>query len=317
MSAFFEEWLGLEPEGQRQAIMLTVLCTIFPIVQLFILLVVMGCHPTIDNDQGDTVQNLEATKEEFKKMVKCVFLNCPNKHHESIENWLSITTLNANNYSQQQRANNAIDDTESQDTTDSPEQSQNNPVPNRAKNDTESQNTDSPPAQSQNKEQKIDGRKVFLMKFDSETLIAEGRGETNPPSYLTPMMKIINYHVKIMYWTGILEQVNIGMEMSEETKLRKKRLPWRGAVDILRTIDDKPRFPSALNYSVVRALKDKTDWDYADKGTRLDPQTLSEKPWLQISQKANSFMRSFLIDVFLHWFTKVWFPLVLIKIIIS
>jgi len=100
--------------------MLTVLCTIFPIVQLFILLVVMGCHPTIDNDQGDTVQNLTATEKEFKNMVNVV-LKIPDKHHESITNWLSITTLNANNYPPLERIanpvpNSATDYTESQDT---------------------------------------------------------------------------------------------------------------------------------------------------------------------------------------------------------
>ena len=98
--------------------------------------------------------------------------------------------------------------------------------------------------------------------------------------------------------------------------MRKKRLPWRGVVDVLRTIEDKARLPSALNYSVVRALKDKKDWNYAEMGTRLDPQTLSEKPWPQIRDQANSYMNSFLVDVLLYWF-QIWFSLVLAQIIFS
>ena len=106
------------------------------------------------------------------------------------------------------------------------------------------------------------------------------------------------------------------MVTSEETELRKKRLQWRGVVDVLRTIDDKPRFPSALNFSVVRALKDKENWNYAEMGTRLDPQTLSEKPWPQLWSQANYYMNSFLVDVFLYWF-QIWFSLVLAQILFS
>jgi hypothetical protein len=121
------------------------------------------------------------------------------------------------------------------------------------------------------------------------------------------------------HWWWHIDTGLWSMVTSEENELRKKCLPWRGGVvDVLRTIDDKPRFPSALNFSVVRALKDKENWNYSEMGTRLDPQTLSDKPWPQIryTYQANSYMNSFLVDVLLHWF-KIWFSLVLAQILFS
>jgi hypothetical protein len=213
-------------------------------------------------------------------MANSVFMEKNKKHHESIRKWLSITTLNANNYSQDERNSNATV-----------------------------------------LDENVDGRSAIIMTFDSQALIPSEDvirqgGSKVPPSYQTPMMKIINHQLRIIFVVGILKQLNIGMSMSEGTELRKNRLPWRGVVDALRTIDDKPTFPSALNDSVLRALKDTENWTYAEMGTRLDPQTLSEKPWPQLRSQANSYMNSFLVDVFLHWF-KIWFSLVLIKVLLS
>ena len=279
--ASFEEFVGLEPtDVRRQTIVLTLLCVMFFVAQLVIILAVKLFHPSIVNDRQNTTQTLADTEREFKKMANVLLHEKNKKHHESIRKWLSITTLNANNYSQDERNSNA-------------------------------------PVLDKN----VDGRSAIIMTFDSQALIPSEDvirqgGSKVPPSYQTPMMKIINYHVFIISVAGILEQLNIGMQMSEGTEMRKKRLPWRGVVDVLRTIEDKARLPSALNYSVVRALKDKKDWNYAEMGTRLDPQTLSEKPWPQIRDQANSYMNSFLVDVFLHWF-KIWFSLVLIKVLLS
>ena len=278
--ASFEEFVGLEPtDVRRQTIVLTLLCVMVFVAQLVIILALKLFHPSIVNDRQNTLQTLAHTEREFKKMANVLLHEKNKKHHESIRKWLKITTLNANNYSQDERnANNPVDAI-------------------------------------------VDERSVILMTFDSQALIPSEDvirqgGSQVPPSYQTPMMKIINYHVFIISVAGILEQLNIGMQMSEGTEMRKKRLPWRGVVDVLRTIEDKARLPSALNYSVVRALKDKKDWNYAEMGTRLDPQTLSEKPWPQIRDQANSYMNSFLVDVFLHWF-KIWFSLVLIKVLLS
>ena len=276
------EMFGLAPDVPRQAMTLALLCAVIPVLQLIILSVVKFFHPSIVNDGQNTLQSLAHTKNEFQNMAKSVLTGRNKKHHESIRKWLSITTLNANNYSQDERNSNA-------------------------------------PVLDKN----VDGRSAIIMTFDSQALIPSedvikqggGRMPTSSVSE-TPMMRMINYHVYVMGWTDRLEQLNVGLKLSHMTELRKKRLPWRGVVDVLRTIEDKARLPSALNYSVVRALKDRKDWNYAEMGTRLDPQTLSEKPWPQIRDQANSYMNSFLVDVFLHWF-KIWFSLVLIKVLLS
>jgi hypothetical protein len=95
--------------------------------------------------------------------------------------------------------------------------------------------------------------------------------------------------------------------------MKEKRLPWTGVVSTLKSIGDKPSLPAALNFSVVRGLKD-SEWNYAEMGTRMDPQTLSEKPWPQIRDRANSYLNSFLMDVFFHWM-NVWLLLVMLKIV--
>jgi hypothetical protein len=277
--ASFEEFVGLEPtDVRRQTIVLTLLCVMVFVAQLVIILALKLFHPSIVNDRQNTTQTLAHTKREFKKMANVLLHEKNKKHHESIRKWLKITTLNANNYSQDERNSIA-------------------------------------PALDEN----VDGRSAFIMTFDSQALLPPQDASISRrvgKMYQTPMMKIINYQVFIISVVGILKQLNLGMSMSEETELRKKGLAFRGVVDVLRTIVDKPRFPSALNFSVVRALKDKENWNYAEMGTRLDPQTLSEKPWPQIRDQANSYMNSFLVDVFLHWF-KIWFSLVLIKVLLS
>jgi len=279
--ASFEEFVGLEPtDVRRQTIVLTLLCVMVFVAQLVIILALKLFHPSIVNDRQNTTQTLAHTEREFKKMANVLLHEKNKKHHESIRKWLKITKLNANNYSQDERNSNA-------------------------------------PALDEN----VDGRSAFIMTFDSQALIPSEDvirqgGSRVPPSYQTPMMKIINYQVRIIFVVGKLKQLNLGMSMSEETELRKKGLAWRGVVDVLGTIVDKPRFPSALDFSVVRALKDKKDWNYAEMGTRLDPQTLSEKPWPGIRLQANSYMNSFLVDAFLYWF-QIWFSLVLAQIIFS
>jgi hypothetical protein len=249
-----------------------------PVAQLIIILAVQLFHPSIVNDRQSTTHTLANTEREFKKMADCFLLDEKDKkHHESIRDWLKITKLNANNYSEVERK-------------------ANNPV-----------------------KEIVDGRSVILISFNSEALLPPQDASISRrvgKMYQTPMMKIINYQVFIISVVGILKQLNLGMSMSEETELRKKGLAFRGVVDVLRTIVDKPRFPSALNFSVVRALKDKENWNYAEMGTRLDPQTLSEKPWPQLRLQANSYMNSFLVDVLLHWF-QIWFSLVLAQIVFS
>ena len=211
--ASFEEFVGLEPtDVRRQTIVLTLLCVMYFVAQLIIILAVKLFHPSIVNDRQNTLQTLADTEREFKKMANVLLNEKNKKHHESIRKWLSITTLNANNYSQDERNSNT-------------------------------------PALDKN----VDGRSAIIMTFDSQALIPsedvikQGGGRMPTSSFSeTPMMRMINYHVYVMGWTDRLEQLNVGLKLSHMTELRKKRLPWRRVVDVLRTIDDKPRFPSGL-----------------------------------------------------------------------
>ena len=109
--ASFEEFVGLEPtDVRRQTIVLTLLCVMVPVAQLIIILAVQLFHPSIVNDRQSTTQTLADTGREFKKMADCFLLDEKDKkHHESIRDWLKITKLNANNYSEVERkANNPV-----------------------------------------------------------------------------------------------------------------------------------------------------------------------------------------------------------------
>jgi len=138
---------------------------------------------------------------------------------------------------------------------------------------------------------------------------------------VTPMMGVIEYHVRMVTKTSRLKQLNLGFEASEETKLRRKRLPFERVVDVLRTMDDRPCFPSVLNYSVVRELKDKPEstddkWMRERDGTPLNSEILSEEPWFQLRQQSRSYLRSFILDLLIHWL-KIWISLVLLDIIFA
>jgi hypothetical protein len=88
-------------------------------------------------------------------------------------------------------------------------------------------------------------------------------------------------------------------------------MSWRGVIEVLQT---KPKLPHAIEYSVVCALGDIKGWSYAEQGTRLDPQTLCECPWLQLKTEARNYVCSFLIDVWLYWFS-IWVSLVLLEVV--
>jgi hypothetical protein len=140
----------------------------------------------------------------------------------------------------------------------------------------------------------------------------------------TPMMEIIDHHIEIIASTSRFKEFNIQMSLSEETLLREKRLPFRKVVETLRTADDTPRFPSALESSAVRALKekeledkeDKETWNIAEDRLRLDPIIISEKPWLALNDKAKLYLISFYIDVSMYWL-KTWISLAFLKIVLS
>ena len=258
---------------------LTILCAIPPVLQTFIVLVVWYRHPTIKaGPNGETVHTLDKTRAEFEKMVRDLLKREFHGDHKHHAKIKEWLVIKTIN------ANNYC------------------------KNDKVNSDTE-----------KNDGRLAEKIPFNAEAIVSRVLAEnTVPPSHVhvTPMMEIINYHVHIISITSRLEQVNLGMNISESTQLKRDRLPWRGVIDVLRTLEEEPIFPSVLQYSVVRALKETKDWSYADKGTRLDPQSLSEKPWPGLKSKACFYIRSFLFDVWLFWF-QIYFSTVVIGIIFN
>jgi hypothetical protein len=271
---------AITEDALLQLAYLTALSAILPTVQFIALSKLKLSHPSISDDGKSTLQTLENTEANFKEMTKSLLSNAPPKHHAAIIKWLSIKEINANNYSQDDR-NKCLG----------------------IKNDIELSS--------------VDGRSAFIVPFNSKMFIKEAQAEVenskSAKPFETHMMKIINHHVRVVSAVARLEQLNFGMKLSKETTMKEKRLPWSGVVSTLKSIDDKPSLPSAINFSVVRALKD-SEWNYAEMGTRMDPQTLSEKPWPQIRDRANSYINSFLMDVFFHWI-NIWLLLVMLKIV--
>lgn len=294
MSSFFGDVIGINEDVWVQTLLLSALCCVLPLVQFVVIAYVKMRHPSIQGEENErTNHTVDYMKREYKKLVKRV-LGTKNKHlHSSIKKWLHIQKVVATNFSSEERQKlrklnqkeSAVDEETLVD-----------------------------------KETLLAERKVIEIDFDStawmEEAIDEMKGNESASIPLTPMMKIINYHVGIIWWTGRLEQLNFGMTLSKETELRNNRLSWRGVVQVLRTIDDTPKLPKSINYSVVRELKDSKDWDYAKMGTMLTPQNLSIKPWPQIQNQAYSYLNSFLFDVTMHWF-QIWYTLVFIKILLS
>jgi hypothetical protein len=91
----------------------------------------------------------------------------------------------------------------------------------------------------------VDGRKVFLPKFDlfkppngKESLKPDGPGESGDfnvsrKDHETIMMKIINYHIHIIGIILRMEQLNIGITISKHTQLKKSCMSWRGVIKVL------------------------------------------------------------------------------------
>lgn len=150
-----------------------------------------------------------------------------------------------------------------------------------------------------------------LLDFPSSDLVNDIGSLPYNTNYQTQMMKVVNHHIMVLAWMSILQQLNVGLSISEETTIKKKRLTLGPIIDELRTITDKPRFPKCLNYRHVRNMKDNKDV----KGLKLTPVILAEKPWIQLRDQLHIYMNSYLMDVTLHW-VKIWFGLVLLKIVV-
>jgi len=95
-----------------------------------------------------------------------------------------------------------------------------------------------------------------IENFTHKHLEQDAANLKNDPKYQlkqTAMMKVIDHHVKIISFTKRLQQLNLVLEISDETKLRKARLPFRGVVHILRTVEDNKKWmapPSIQNDNV-------------------------------------------------------------------
>ena len=112
----------------------------------------------------------------------------------------------------------------------------------------------------------------------------------------TPMMKIINFHIKLDWWVSRLQQLNLGLGLSKETMICANRMPWKATVEKLRLTSSTASFPKAVTFSEVRKLAE-MEWDKSESGNRPDPFNLMAKPWKGIQRDADAYLNSFLCDV--------------------
>ena len=267
---------GLFGHYSTTIIWLTIFCAIPPVVQSFILLIVKIRHPKVES-RGETEQLLDETSDQFAKMAHNLLVyEFPVKSKHNAK-IKEWLQIDTINANNYRQEDKVTSDIE-----------------------------------------KNDGRLAETIPFDAIGILqdAQNRQDEAAKTYVTPMMKIINYHVRIISITSRLEQLNLGMKISDSTTLSRGHLPWRGVIGVLMTLEQSPIFPSVLKYSVVRALKDIEGWSYAEKGTRLDPQTLSEKPWPGLKSTACFYIDSFLLDKWLHWL-QIYFATVVVGIILK
>ena len=276
---------------------LTALCVVAPLIQTFLITWVKYRHPKIEDNrkkEGGTIQNLDYLKENYKKLVSGTLPGCDkHKHWGNIYSWLQIKKMSTNNFSPEERETLA-----------------------------ESMNTNNENAIIPKNENMVDGSETVLeqsvdvekLNWMKQALDEKTRNGEKDFTVQTPMMKIINHHVRISWWVSRLEQINYGLKLSKETMLSASRMPWRGVVEELRQTSSSPTLPKAVTFSVVRKLAEK-EWDRSKSGNRLDAFHLIVKPWKGIRTDADSYLNSFLFDVWMHWF-QIWFALVIFNFIL-
>ena len=329
-------YFEIDGKTWRQTLFLTCLAIAIPSLQIIGMSFRSHHPPAIEDNKKQT---FEETKSNFIKLVYCSLAATEPQHHdELLKKWLVVKEINTNNYTEEERERfrTAFGS---------------NAIPNDGAGAAEAGAAEAGTAEAGSAEarelQDSGGRDANIISIDTSIWIQQAFAKARKEStegdveagdkydvkdiqvfldekgfkkYQTPMMEIIDHHVKIIAVTSRLKQFNIQMTLSEETLLREKRLPFRRVVETLRTVDDTPRFPYALSYSVVRALKDKDKdkekWIFAEHGLRLDPIILSEKPWPNLKDKVRSYLISFNIDVTMYWL-KAWITLVFLKILFS
>jgi hypothetical protein len=270
---------------------LTAFCTVVPLIQTFLITWVKNRHPEIENyskKEGGTIQNLDYLKENYKKLVRGTLPGDEkHKHHANIYSWLQIKNMSTNNFSPEERETLA-----------------------------EQMKTNTCTIQN-NKSQTFLEQSVDVEKLDwmREALDEKTQNGDKDFTVQTPMMKVINHHVNIDWWVARLEHINYGLKLSKETVLSASRMPWRGVVEELRQTSSSPSLPKAVTFNAVRKLAGK-EWDKSKSGNRLDAFHLIVKPWKGIQTDADSYLNSFLFDVWMHWL-QVWFSLVTFNFIIS
>jgi len=52
----------------------------------------------------------------------------------------------------------------------------------------------------------------------------------------TPMMKVIDHHAKILTWKNRIKQLNLDLGISDETNLKKYRLPFKRVLILSETL---------------------------------------------------------------------------------
>jgi len=266
-------------------------------------------NPRINKENSS--QSFDTTKKNFIRLVRSTFATAKEQHHGALFSYFVVDEINTNNYTEKARdefrnsniAKNVDVDVES--------------VRELDKRDAKVIAIDT----TQWILEALERKGNDITSDEAKTLTKKETGDLKKfKNEQTPMMKIINHHIKVHAITTKVQQFNIGLTLSEETTSRKERLPFSRSVQTLRTVDMNPRFPAALEYSVIRALKDKKkddeEWFYSKHGLRLGPIILSEMPWPELNEMTNQYLSSLSTDIMLYWL-KVWIYSVLLKLVLA
>jgi len=302
----------------RQAIRLTILCFLISVVEIT-LLAFKYVNPRINKENSS--QSFDTTKKNFICLVRSTFATAKEQHRRDLLLYFEVYEINTNNYSDEERekfrngeiATNVREfdktDTEAIDTNQNKSQDSMRELGKIA--------IDTRPwiNEALNRGGKTGYSKEFKNEQTPMITKEQSRDLKEFKNEQTPMMEFINHLIKVHAIATLVQQFHIGLTLSEETTLRKERLPFSRTVQTLRTLDLKPRFPAALQYSVVRAMKDK-DSDYAKDRPQLNPIILSEMPWPELNAMTNQYLFSLSVDIMLYWLS-VWIYSVLLKLILA
>lgn len=329
----------------NRAILITLICVVWLLVQLCILGYLYLRHPPVytglqslesKKDVNGNVVKGTGTKENFKGLMISILLGVESQHHKKLfTDWLLVEEVNVNNY-------------EDKDTTGATTETRNEVSVDVNKLNTETwickflnnylkktedvndNNSSDPvlPVTNSTTGRLTQPREINSVKDitgdDLEKLVKYFQKNPKERVDQTPMMKVIDYHVKVVTWVYRLKQLNFQFDFEKctESKMREERLPFRRVVKELRTVDEKPQLPKALGNSVIRELKkkagnpEKVEWSRQNDGTPLNPIILSEQPWLNLEQAVKYYLFSFMNDLALHW-VKLWVIFVLFEIVFA